>query len=286
MASQLTQIIADSTCDLSQELIAKHHIEIVPLHVILGEESFSDGVDIQSQDVIAYCERTKTTPKTAAPSLAEIMERFKPHVEEGREVVFLSISASMSACYQNAVLAAQEFPEAKIECVDAKNLSTGIGLLVLEAAEMAEQGLAAKEIADRLQGIIPRVRASFVVDTMAYLYRGGRCSALQAFGANMLNIKPQIVVTDGVMHPTEKYRGNIKRSSKKYAAHVLEHIDRIDPKRVFVTYSPSEREEVDGVRSVVEGTGHFHEILETQAGCVVTSHCGPGTIGVLYIEKS
>lgn len=285
MKTQSTKIIADSTCDLSCELIEKYDVDIVPLHVILGEESYSDGVDIQPQAVMEYCERTRSTPKTAAPSLAEIMELFAPYVEQGRDIVFISISSEMSACFQNAKLAAAEFPGAKIECVDARNLSTGIGLVVLEAAEMAQEGLDAQEIAQRLEDIIPRVRASFVVDTLLYLYRGGRCSALQAFGANMMNLKPQIVVSDGQMHPTEKYRGNINRSAKRYAAHVLERLDRIDPKRVFITFSPAEREEVDGVRSVVEQTGHFREIHETHAGCVVTSHCGPGTIGVLYIEK-
>jgi DegV family protein with EDD domain len=278
------KLIADSTCDLSADLIARHDIHVIPLYVTLSDESRRDGVNLTVPEVFAYTNQTKTTPKTAAVTIMDYIEAFKPYLEQGREIVYVGISSKMSSSFANAVIAAQELG-GTIEVVDSQNLSTGIGLLLMMAGELADHGLGAAAIAQRLRQEAPNVRASFIIDTLLYLYRGGRCSALQAFGANALQIKPQIVVADGAMKPDRKYRGNFVRCAERYAADVLASAVDPDPARVFITYSPSEPEIVDAVKAAVEASGLFREILLTNAGCVISSHCGPNTIGVLYMEK-
>lgn len=278
------KLIADSTCDLSAELIARHDVQIQPLYVTLGEESRRDGMDINVEEIFAYVERTRTTPKTAAVTIADLVETFTPWVQQGYGIVYLSISEKMSSSYANACVAAREVG-GNIEIVDSMNLSTGIGLLVLLAGELIDAGLGVTEVAERLREAAPKVRASFIIDTLAYLYRGGRCSAVQAFGASALNLKPEIVVVDGAMRPDRKYRGNILRSAERYAADILAGAGNADFSRVFVTYSPSDEELVAAVQRLVEQDGRFHEVLLTRAGCVVCSHCGPNTVGVIYIEK-
>ncbi len=279
------KIIADSTCDLGAALIARHDISIVPLYVTLGDESYLDGVELSPDEVIDYCERTKETPKTAASSVGDLIEAFRPHAEAGRDIVFLSISAHMSAENQNARIAAKEFPGRVIRCVDSRSLSTGVGLLVVEAAKRAEAGMGADRIADEIEALTPKVSASFVLDTLTYLRRGGRCSGVTAMGAAMLNIKPQISVEGGEMSPTVKFRGNISRVVERYIKKELANIERIRPDLVFITHSPFPDEALRAVLNEVRGRGYFQEIVETTAGCVVTSHCGPGTLGILYIRK-
>ncbi len=279
------QLVADSTCDLSPELIERYHISIVPLYVTMGDESHKDDDRLSKQAMFDYTARTKQTPKTAAATIDDYLQEFRRHVDAGRDVVYVGLSSKMSSTVSNAVIAASELPEGAVEVVDSENLSTGIGLLVLLAARLAEQGRSAAEIAATLRSGAGRVRASFVIDTLMYLYRGGRCTAVQAFGANALNLKPEIVVTDGQMHPDRKYRGNIVRCAQKYAEDVLNAAVRPDPTCVFITYSPSDPALVEAVRQVVEARGIFQEIHLTDAGSVVTSHCGPNTIGVLYMEQ-
>ncbi|MEG0767865.1 MAG: DegV family protein, partial [Clostridia bacterium] len=208
------------------------------------------------------------------------------YVEKGCDIVYIGISSEMSGTVQNARMAAREYPQATIRCVDSRSLSTGIGLQVLMACDLAAEGKSANEIADTLECKTERVRASFVVDQMSFLYYGGRCSAVQAFGASLLNLRPQISVKDGRMYPTGKYRGNITRVARIYAEHALHDISRIVPKRVFITYSQdTDAAVVQAVRDVVTSKKYFEQILETEAGCVVTSHCGRNCIGVLFMEK-
>lgn len=278
------KLIADSTCDLSRELIARHDVQIQPLYVTLGEDSRKDGVEITIDEVFAYADRTRTTPKTAAVTITDAMETFTPWVQQGYDIIYISISDKMSSSYANAVVAAREVG-GNIEVVDSMNLSTGIGLLVLLAGQLIDEGLGVADVAARLREAVPKVRASFIIDTLTYLYRGGRCSAVQAIGASALNLKPEIVVVEGAMRPDKKYRGNIARSAERYAADVLAGAGNADFTRVFITYSPSEPRLVDTVRRVVERDGRFGEVLLTQAGCVIGSHCGPNTIGVIYMER-
>ena len=279
------KIIADSTCDLTPELIKQYDIDIIPLHVILGEETFKDGIEIKPKDVISWSNKTGSTPKTSAPSVEAFQKNIKKYADENRDIVIITISSEFSSTLQSAQIAAEDFDEIDIQIVDSRNLSTGIGLLVLIAAEMAKEGISAKLIHEKLRETIPKIKASFFVDTLTFLYRGGRCSALQAFGANSLKIKPQILVEDGKMRTGAKFRGSTEKVCKNYAETVLADINKIDPKRVFITHSPTDTEIVKTAYDIVKSKNYFEEILITEAGCVVTSHCGESTLGILYIEK-
>lgn len=284
--SHMVKIISDSTCDLSPELIAKYDIDILPLHILLGEDEYEDGRNITPQQIYDWSDAHKTTPKTSAPSLAEAIDLFRPYIEEKREIVCFSISGSMSTSGNVMRLAAEELEASDlVTVVDSANLSTGIGLLVIEAAIMAEKGQSAAEIAATIESLKPNVRASFVVDTLTYLYRGGRCNAISAMAGGVLRLHPKIVVENGAMDASKKYRGKINSVIMSYVKDMEEDLKSARPERVFITHSGCDRTTVDAVRSYLESFGIFHEILETRAGGVVSSHCGPGTLGVLFIAK-
>lgn len=282
----MVKIISDSTCDLSPELVAKYDIDILPLHILLGDDEFEDGKTITPEEIYRWSDEHKTTPKTSAPSLSETIELFRPYVEAGREIVCFSISNSMSTSGNVMRLAADELEASNlITVIDSANLSTGIGLLVLEAAIMAEKGCTASEIASAMEALKPNVRASFVVDTLTYLYRGGRCNAVAAMAGGVLKLHPKIVVENGAMDASKKYRGKIASVILSYVKDMEEDLKSARPDRVFITHSGCDRAVVDDVRAYLEGLGIFEEILETRAGGVVSSHCGPGTLGVLFIAK-
>ena len=285
MNTHEVKIIADSTCDLSPELIKKYDVEIVPLYVTLGDESLRDGVDITPDELYRWADKNKTTPKTAAITQADAYKVMKKYVEQGCEIVYTGISSEMSVAHGNAQLAAEEFPDARIAVVDSKNLSTGVGHTVIKAAELAQEGLGAFEIKEKLDKFTPLVRASFVVDTITYLYRGGRCSAIAAFGATALNLKPSIVVEDGRMRPDAKYHGKIDRALKKYVQGMIPELIKARPDRVFITHSGSSEDTINMVKGYIDKLKYFKEVLITRAGCVISSHCGPGTLGVLYVEQ-
>ena len=282
----MVKIISDSTCDLSAELVAQYDIDILPLHILLGDEEFEDGKTITPDEIYSWSDEHKTTPKTSAPSLAETIELFRPYVEEGREIVCFSISNSMSTSGNVMRLAAGELEaENRITVIDSANLSTGIGLLVIEAAIMAKNGHSASEIASVMETLKPNVRASFVVDTLTYLYRGGRCNAVAAMAGGVLKLHPKIVVENGAMDATKKYRGKINSVIMSYVKDMEKDLKKARPERVFITHSGCEQETVEKVRAYLKELDIFDEILETRAGGVVSSHCGPGTLGVLYIAK-
>ena len=279
------KIISDSTCDLSPELIKRYDVEILPLYVTLGDESLKDGVDITPDQLYAWADEHKTTPKTAAVTQADAYNVLKKYVEQGCQIVYTGISSEMSVSYGVVQLAAKEFHDAKIAVVDSRNLSTGVGHVVIRAAELAQEGKDAFEIKEELDQFTPLVRASFVVDTITYLYRGGRCSAVAAFGATALNLKPSIVVENGKMRPDAKYHGKIDRALKKYVQAMEPSLLKACPDRVFITHSGSSEETVNAIKRYLEELNYFKEILITRAGCVISSHCGPGTLGVLYVEQ-
>lgn len=282
----MVKIISDSTCDLSPELIAKYDIDILPLHILLGEDEYEDGRNITPQQIYDWSDTHKTTPKTSAPSLAEAIDLFRPYIEEKREIVCFSISGSMSTSGNVMRLAAEELEASDlVTVIDSANLSTGIGLLVIEAAIMAEKGQSAAEIVATIEVLKPKVRASFVVDTLTYLYRGGRCNAVSAMAGGVLRLHPKIVVENGTMDASKKYRGKINSVIMSYVKDMEEDLKSARPERVFITHSGCDRDTVNAVRSYLESFGIFHEILETRAGGVVSSHCGPGTLGVLFIAK-
>lgn len=277
------KIISDSTCDLSKELVQRYDIDILPLHILLGDKEYEDGV-ITPDEIFAWSDDNKTTHKTSAPAITEAVELMRPYVEEGREIVCFSISESMSTSGNVMRLAAGELDaDELVTVIDSANLSTGIGLLVIEAAIMADKGCSASEIKARMEELKPYVRASFVVDTLTYLYRGGRCSAVAAMAGSVLKLHPRIVVENGAMDAAKKYRGKLSSVIMSYTKDMEEQLKNARPDRVFITHSGCDRQIVDNVREYLESLGIFDEILETRAGGVISSHCGPGTLGVLFI---
>ena len=282
----MVKIISDSTCDLSPELLARYEIDILPLHILLGDQEFEDGKNITPDQVYAWSDANKTTPKTSAPAMADAIELFRPYVTAGREIVCFSISSSMSTSGNVMRLAAEELgASGQITVIDSANLSTGIGLLVVEAAIMAKKNRTASEIVSEIEKLKPNVRASFVVDTLTYLYRGGRCNAVAAMAGGVLKLHPKIVVEDGAMNASKKYRGKIASVILSYVKDMEKDLKNARQERVFITHSGCDREIVETVRTYLKNLGIFEEILETRAGGVVSSHCGPGTLGVLYISK-
>lgn len=280
----MVKIMADSTCDLSKELIEQYDISILPLHILLGEEEYTDGGSISPDELYAWSDENKTTPKTSAAGLMDAVELLRPHVEAGEEVVFFTISSQMSTTYNVVRLAAEELEaEERVFVIDSANLSTGIGLLVIEAALAAREGKSGAEIATYVESLREKVRASFVVDTLTYLHRGGRCSAVAAMAGGMLRLHPKIVVENGKMDASKKYRGKMDVVIKSYVKDLEEDMRQAKKDRVFITHSGCTPELVEQIRKMVEDLGVFEEILITRAGCVISSHCGPGTLGVLYI---
>lgn len=280
----MVSIVADSTCDLSQELLDKYKVKMIPLHILLGEKEYEDGVDLRPEEIYAWADDHKATPKTSAPSVETIMQTFRPLLDKGDDIVCFLISESMSTTANVMRLAARQLEaEDRIIVVDSANLSTGIGLLVLEAARMALQGKTAEEIVAETERLKPKVRASFVVDTLTYLHRGGRCNGLEAMAGSMLKLHPKIVVSEGKMSSSKKYRGKIDKVILAYAKDMEEQLLQARKERVFITHSGCPEETVLMVKEYLESLSRFEEILLTRAGGVISSHCGPGTLGVLFI---
>lgn len=280
----MVKVIADSTCDLSPELVEQYEISILPLHILLGEAEYEDGVSVTPEEIYKWSDANNTTPKTSAPSVESARGLFAPLLETYEELVCFSISEQMSASGSIMRMAAEELEAAeRVVVIDSQNLSTGIGLLVVEAAIMAREGKDAKTIGQRIKELIPLVRASFVVDTLVYLHRGGRCGGLTAMLGSALKLHPEIVVEDGKMHSAKKYRGNLQRVVMSYVRDLEEAMREAKKDRVFITHSGCEQSIVDEVYEYLKGLELFKEILITRAGGVVSSHCGPGTLGVLFI---
>lgn len=280
------RIIADSTCDLSQELVTRYGITIMPLYVSLGDVSYRDGVNITAADIFRYVDSGGGLPKTAAVTAADFLDCIdsvrKEHPDD--EIILITISSEFSSCYQNAALAAESAEG--VWAVDSRNLSTGFGHVVLTAAELAEEGLSAQEITEKLQEIIPLVDASFIVNRLDYLRKGGRCSAIAALGANLLKRKPCIAVQDGKMTVVKKYRGSYEKCVEQYVRDRLAEPDKAVQHRIFITHAAASAEAVQTADRTIREIAPFDAITETTAGCTVSSHCGPGTLGVLFIRKA
>ncbi len=276
------RIVADSTCDLSKDLIEKYNVSIIPLNIVLDMKSYLDGEEITPQEIYQWSDKNNTTPKTAAPEMGYVLEQLRPMAEAGEEIIFIGISEDMSVTCQVVRMAAAELNYDHIWVINSQNLSTGIGLQVLRAATLAQQGIPAQEIVTEIEQNRNKVSASFVVDTLTYLQRGGRCNAVTALLGNTLKLKPMINVKDGKMGVAKKYRGKQQAVVKNYAKDMEEQLLHADPARVFITHS--------GIDAVIEqetydylaGLKHFKEIHITRAGGVISSHCGPNTLGILY----
>ena len=277
-------ITSDSTTDLSKELKERYNVTIMPLKISLGDKTYTDGVDINPDDIYAHHDKTGELPKTAATNVGDCIDFFKPFCEAGKTVIHFTISSEMSSTYSNACIAAGEV--GNVYVIDTKNLSTGGGLLVVAAAEMIASGLSAEETVEKTRALVPCVDASFIIDSLEYLYKGGRCSALEMFGANLLKLKPCIQVKDGKMDVAKKYRGKFSEVAKQYVSEKISDYSDIDLDRVFVTHAGCDPELMNELVELVKSKAPFKEVFLTRAGCTVSSHCGANTLGVLFIRKS
>ena len=275
-------ITSDSTTDLSPELLERFHVPILPLVVSLNEVNYVDGVNITPDEIYRCYETKHSLPKTAAPSLADCTEFFRKYAEQGYHIVHFTISSDMSCTYQNSVIAAEEFEN--IHVVDTRNLSTGGGLLVIRAAELAEQGMSAAAIAEECRRLTPYVDVSFVIDSLEFLHKGGRCSTLAMLGANVMKFKPCIIVKDGKMSVAKKYRGKFDAVLLQYIAERIGDGSDIDKRHVFITHAGCDEAVLEACVEKLRSLGDFPNLHVTRTGCTVSSHCGRNTLGVLFIR--
>ena len=274
---------SDSTCDLSREQIEQYDIAVLPLAVAMGGRDYRDGVDICPADIYANVEAGGDLPKTAANNAAQYQACWAKYANNYDAIIHLNISAEFSSCYQNACIAAGEFDN--VHVVDSRNLSTGHGLLVLKGIELAQQGMDAADVAQVLRETVDKVDASFILDQLEYLAKGGRCSSVVALGANLLKLKPCIDVKNGKMGVGKKYRGAYDKCLKQYITDRIANRTDLDLRRVFVTHSGLDEALVQTAVDTVKALQPFEELTVTTAGCTVSRHCGPGTLGVLVMTK-
>ncbi|MBR5021936.1 MAG: DegV family protein [Oscillospiraceae bacterium] len=277
------KIISDSTCDLPKELLEKYDIAIIPLTVVKNDEAFSDGITITTDEIFAHAAAGGSLCSTAALGVVDYQEKFAEFADTYDAVVHINISSELSSSYQNASLAAEEFDNVAV--IDSRNLSTGQGLVVLKACELAETSTSLEELKEELNAFTPKVEASFLLDRLDYMVKGGRCTAVVALGANLLGLKPCIEVKDGKMGVVKKYRGNYAKSLASYIKDRLANRDDLDKKHLFITRTPVSDDCLKAVEDAVTEYADFENIYWTMAGCTVSCHCGPGTLGVLFVRK-
>ncbi len=276
-------ISSDSTSDLSPALKERYNIQILPLGVTLGDKTFFDGVDITPDEIYEHHKKTGELPKTTAANVGDCIDFFKKFADDGKTLIHFALSSEMSSTYNNALLAAGEFENVYV--INSQNLSTGSGLLVVAAAEMAQSGMDAESIVEKINELVPCVDASFVIDSLEYLHKGGRCSAVAMLGANLLKLKPCIEVKNGKMDVGKKYRGKYSEVLKQYVAERIGDGSDIDLDRVFVTHAGCDMDMVNEIVDLVKKSANFKEVFLTRAGCTISSHCGANTLGVLFIRK-
>jgi len=277
------KITSDSTSDLTPELLSRHDITLLPLYVSLGGETHRDGVDVCPADLFDYVARTGKLPSTAAVNVSDYQERFAEFSSQYDAVIHITISSDFSSCFQNASIAAQDFENVYV--VDSRNLSNGHGLIVIEAALAAERGERPEKIVSYLESLTDRVEASFVVDKLDYLVKGGRCSAAAALGANLLKLKPCIEVAEGKMRVGKKYRGAFDKALEDYVRDRLQGREDLALDRVFLIHTACPPGTMEAVRAAVDRYAHFQEVIETVAGATISSHCGPNTVGIMFMRN-
>lgn len=278
------KIFADSTCDLPSTWIEKHDIGIVPLYVVFGEDSLRDGIDITPVELYAKVEETGSLPKTAAPSPSDFIAAFTPSIEQGDDILYISLSSELSSTYQNALIAADEMPPGRVTVVDSRNLSCGIGLLVMKAVHAANEGYSIPQIVDLLNRYTGQVESEFVIDTLDYLYKGGRCSGMQNLIGSLLKIRPVIKVVNGSMTPAYKVRGKKEKALDQMLSNALDKVKDMDNDLIIVVHAMAESEARFLQKALQEKTG-AREVGLSTAGCVISSHCGPHTVGLMYTKK-
>ncbi|KAB3529159.1 DegV family protein [Alkaliphilus serpentinus] len=279
------KIITDSTADLPIEIIKELDISIIPLYVTFNEEVFRDGIDMITTELYEKVESEGMLPKTAAPSPADFHNVFKPFIDEGRDILYIGLSSKLSSTIQNAKIAANEFPEGRIKIIDSFNLSAGIGLLVLKAASMAKEGIKLQDMAAKIQELVPKVKTAFVINTLEYLHKGGRCTSLQSFVGGMLKIRPIVQVVDGKMILGHKTRGKIEKSLNALIELIKTDEDPVDTDYIIIAQSEG-LEEATYVKAELETLFPDATLIFTTAGCVISSHCGPKTVGIMYLNKN
>ncbi len=277
------KITCDSTCDLTKELYERYNISVISLGVNMGEDARLDGVNVSPDDLYDYVAQSGKLPSTNAISIGSYADFFKPFVGDGYEVVHINLSSELSASHQNAKLAAEEL--GNVYPVDSKSLSTGSGHLVILAAELAAADYTAAEIARALDEMKGKLDVSFVLQTLDYLHKGGRCSSIAMLGANMLKLRPEIVMADGKLGVGKKYRGSMEKSITDYVKGRLEGVENINLDRIFVTHSGVPEEILDKVETLVKELHPFEEVICTRAGSTISCHCGPNCLGVLFMKK-
>ncbi|MCL1877321.1 MAG: DegV family protein [Defluviitaleaceae bacterium] len=279
----MIKFLADSVCDLPGELVEKNNIRIIPLSISAGYEVFRDGVTITQKEIFEFVEGNRGMCRTSAINVAEYTDVYADERPKCDAILHFTISSEMSSCYQNAKIAMEEFDN--IYVIDTRNLSSAVGHLVLDAVEMASSGMSAKEIYDEIMLRIPLLDASFVIDTLKYLHKGGRCTGMQALASSMLKIKPCIVVQDGKMSPAKKYRGKLDSVLQNYVKDKLTtDPEKIDTRRLFITHTMDDAHlsYVDAVKAQIANLLPFDEVITSRAGGTISCHCGPNTLGLLY----
>ena len=277
------KILSDSTCDLSPELVSQHNITIVPLIVVKEDQEYQDGVTITPDEIFQHVASGGSLCSTAARSVGTYQDAFAKYAGEYDGVIHINIGSAFSSSYQNACLAAQEFDNVRV--IDSQNLSTGQGLVVLKACQLAKTAADLDSLKQQLEEFTAKVEASFLLDRLDYMVKGGRCSSVMALGANLLNLKPCIEVKGGKMVVVKKYRGNYAKCLATYVKDRLNAREDVDRDTLFLTHTPVTDECLTAVKDAIGEYGHFHTVYETTAGCTISCHCGPGTLGVLFVRK-
>ncbi|MNO25363.1 Fatty acid-binding protein [compost metagenome] len=278
------KVFADSTCDLPSSWIEEYDIGIVPLYVTFNDSTYKDGVDLHTPQLYQKVKELGKLPKTAAPSPADFIEAFTPFVEKGQQILYISLSSELSSTYQNAKIAADEFNDGAVTVFDSLNLSSGIGLQVMKAVRAAEQGQSVADIVELLTKLRPQVETEFVIDSLDYLYKGGRCSGMQNLVGSLLKIRPVIKVIDGKMTPAYKIRGSREKALDQLLNNALNLKHEMDNDLIFITHSLADEDAIYLQNELKEKTG-AREVATSNAGCVISSHCGAKTIGILYTKS-
>ena len=279
----MVKITTDSTCDLPRALLEAHNITVAPLGVVKGGKLYQDGINIRTADIAAHVDAGGEITTTNAVNIADYEDLFRRETEKYDAVLHIDIGSGFSCCNQNARLAAEEVPEVYV--VDTANLTVGHGLIVLAAAEAAEAGKSVSEILNMAEDMVSRIETSFVLDRLDYMKKGGRCSAVTALGANLLKLHPCLEVIDGKLSVVKKYRGSIEKVVADYVRERLQNAGDVDTSRMWVVDTCEDDHLASIARDILRADGRFGEILEAKAGCTIFCHCGPGTLGLVFLRK-
>ena len=280
------KITVDSPADIPENLAKKLYIKIIPLYVNTKQGSYKDMIDITPNDIFNQYETTKVLPKTSACTIEDYINAFKNIIDNGDKVIHINIGSKFSSCYQNALIASKEFSEGDVYVIDSKNLSSGMALCVLTANELIKQGETINNISNKIStDIVPNIETSFIIENLTYLHAGGRCSSVAKFGANLLKIKPCIDLENGEMNSGKKYRGPFSKCVDEYINDRLSNRNDINKEVIFITHSPCNKEIIDQIKAKLKKQYNFKKVIEAQTSCTISSHCGPNTVGVIFLRN-